>query len=130
MQKKVLITTTVIVAVFVGIYLFGLKTGKGKGRIVVPIDQDGIRPGFNVEGLVSKLRNAIAGWKPTYIKREAFSEYFDTTDGEMAAVYNRYNEKYLSTKPEESLYTDIAGEWIWGDGMTQLLQRMERLGLT
>jgi hypothetical protein len=125
-QKKILISIAATVGILSLVYLKGRKKGKEKGFVVVP--SGGSVDTFSVESLAQEVNEAFEGfnfWSSR--RRDLLNQIWFLNDSELIELYNFYNKKYL--KPPKTLKSLIAGEWIFGNEVNRVINRMTALNL-
>jgi len=109
-------------------YFGGKARGKAKGYTRAPVDPGAVTPGFDPYPVAQKVANEFQGWNFWSAgRREVLNDLWRLTDAELALVYNSYQENFASKNA--TMRTDISGDWVFGNEVERVLNRLNEMGL-
>ncbi len=140
--KTILLITLAVGALFLGVYLYGRKAGKGEGpppAEELPDSGSGIPKGWTPGPMVAKVRDGLSGYLlNTNNAQSMLGQLTNLTDDQLTAVYNEYNRQFMEDKDDDTMYGAIKSKillskdfWDWFDrgNRPEVLSRMEKLKL-
>jgi hypothetical protein len=109
-------------------YFGGKAKGKAKGYTRAPVDKDAVTPGFDPYPLAQKVANEFQGWNFWSAgRREVLNDLWRLSDAELALVYNTYQEDFATEN--STMRKDIAGDWVFGNEVERVINRLNEMGL-
>ncbi|HPE83350.1 MAG TPA: hypothetical protein PLV43_06515 [Aequorivita sp.] len=116
------------VAIYLLAYFTGKAKGKAKGYTRAPVDQSAITPGFDPYPVAQKVANEFQGWNFWSAgRRETLNDLWRLSDAELSLVYNEYQDNFAT--PNQTMTTLISQDWVFGDEVDRVINRLTLLGL-